>query len=89
MERVPACTCIRAVPVNNFEYFRKKHGASGWQRWRLSAQPSAFRWHSFLLQGRLVELTAEQQEMFAAWSTLTKPQKEALQQLILVMKEPI
>ena len=29
MERVPACTCIRAVPVNNFEYFQKKHGAIG------------------------------------------------------------
>ena len=43
----------------------------------------------FFAEGRLVELTAEQQEMFAAWSTLTKPQKEALQQLILVMKEPI
>ena len=39
----------------------------------------------FFAEGRLVELTAEQQEMFAAWLlTLTKPQKEALQQLILL-----
>ena len=35
----------------------------------------------------MVELTEEQREMFSAWSTLTKEQKEALQQLILVMKK--
>ena len=40
----------------------------------------------FFAEGELVELTQEQKEMFAAWATLTKPQKEALRQLIDVMK---
>jgi len=35
----------------------------------------------------MVELTVEQREMFAAWSTLTKEQKDVLYQLILVMKQ--
>ena len=34
-----------------------------------------------------VELTVEQQEMFTAWSTLTKEQKDVLNQLIHVMKQ--
>lgn len=42
----------------------------------------------FFADGSMVELTGEQKEMFAAWSTLTKPQKEVLQQLIMVMKLP-
>ena len=41
----------------------------------------------FFAEGEMVELTEEQREMFSAWSTLTKEQKEALQQLILVMKK--
>ena len=41
----------------------------------------------FFAQGDMVELTAEQKEMFAAWSTLTKEQKDVLAQLILVMKQ--
>lgn len=41
----------------------------------------------FFADGEMVELTEEQREMFSAWSTLTKEQKEALQQLILVMKK--
>ncbi len=41
----------------------------------------------FFAEGKMVELTEEQREMFSAWSTLTKEQKEALQQLILVMKK--
>ncbi len=40
----------------------------------------------FFAKGDFVELTTEQQEMFAAWSTLTKEQKDVLNQLILVMK---
>ena len=40
----------------------------------------------FFAEGELVELSQEQKEMFAAWATLTKPQKEALRQLIHVMK---
>lgn len=40
----------------------------------------------FFAEGELVELNQEQKEMFAAWSALTKPQKEALRQLIDVMK---
>lgn len=40
----------------------------------------------FFAEGDLVELSQEQKEMFAAWATLTKPQKEALRQLIDVMK---
>jgi hypothetical protein len=34
----------------------------------------------------MVELTAEQKEMFSAWSSLSKDQKEVLNQLIRVMK---
>ena len=34
----------------------------------------------FFAEGEMVELTEEQREMFSAWSTLTKEQKEALQQ---------
>lgn len=41
----------------------------------------------FFAEGDMVELTAEQREMFAAWSTLTKEQKDVLYQLILVMKQ--
>ena len=41
----------------------------------------------FFAEGEMVEMTEEQREMFSAWSTLTKEQKEALQQLILVMKK--
>lgn len=40
----------------------------------------------FFAEGNMVELTEEQREMFAAWSTLTKDQKDVLQQLIFVMK---
>lgn len=40
----------------------------------------------FFAEGDMVELTEEQREMFAAWSTLSKDQKEVLRQLILVMK---
>ena len=40
----------------------------------------------FFAEGELVELSQEQKEMFAAWATLTKPQKDALRQLIDVMK---
>ena len=41
----------------------------------------------FFAEGKMVEMTEEQREMFSAWSTLTKEQKEALQRLILVMKK--
>ena len=41
----------------------------------------------FFAEGDMVELTNEQKEMFNAWSTLTKEQKEVLYQLIRVMKE--
>lgn len=40
----------------------------------------------FFAEGALVELTQEQQEMFAEWSSLSKEQKEVLRQLIAVMK---
>lgn len=40
----------------------------------------------FFAEGNMVELTEEQREMFAAWSTLTKDQKDVLRQLIFVMK---
>ena len=40
----------------------------------------------FFSEGEMVELTQEQKDMFAAWATLTKPQKEALRMLIDVMK---
>ncbi len=40
----------------------------------------------FFAQGNMVELTEEQRNMFRDWSTLTKPQKEALAHLIRVMK---
>ena len=41
----------------------------------------------FFAEGEMVEMTEEQREMFSAWSTLTKEQKEALQRLILVTKK--
>ena len=40
----------------------------------------------FFAEGNMVELTEEQREMFAAWSSLSKDQKDVLRQLILVMK---
>ena len=40
----------------------------------------------FFSQGQMVELSDEQKEMFDTWSTLTKEQKDALYQLIMVMK---
>ena len=40
----------------------------------------------FFAEGDMVELTAEQKEMFLAWSSLSKDQKEVLNQLIRVMK---
>ena len=41
----------------------------------------------FFAEGDMVELTKEQKEMFAAWSALTREQKDVLAQLILVMKK--
>lgn len=41
----------------------------------------------FFAEGEMVELTEEQREMFSAWSSLSKEQKDVLRQLILVMKE--
>ena len=41
----------------------------------------------FFAEGDMVELTEEQKEMFAAWSALTKEQKDVLAGLILVMKQ--
>ena len=40
----------------------------------------------FFAEGDMVELTEEQKEMFVAWSSLSKDQKDVLRQLILVMK---
>ncbi len=40
----------------------------------------------FFAEGEMVELTEEQREMFSAWSSLSKEQKDVLRQLILVMK---
>ena len=40
----------------------------------------------FFAEGDMVELTEEQKEMFAAWSSLSKDQKDVLRQLILAMK---
>lgn len=40
----------------------------------------------FFAEGDMVELTEEQQEMFSAWSSLSKDQKDVLNQLIRVMK---
>ena len=40
----------------------------------------------FFAEGDMVELTEEQKEMFAAWSSLSKDQKDVLRQLIFVMK---
>ena len=40
----------------------------------------------FFAEGDMVELTEEQKEMFNAWSTLTKEQKDVLYQLIRIMK---
>ena len=42
----------------------------------------------FFAEGDWVELTPEQHEMFDEWSSLTAAQKEALRQLIAVMKAP-
>lgn len=41
----------------------------------------------FFAEGEMVELTAEQRQMFEAWSALSKQQKDALCRLIAVMKE--
>lgn len=40
----------------------------------------------FFAEGDMVELTEEQKEMFCAWSSLSKAQKDVLNQLIRVMK---
>ena len=40
----------------------------------------------FFAEGDMVELTAEQKQMFTLWSALTREQKDALAQLISVMK---
>lgn len=40
----------------------------------------------FFAEGDLVELTPEQQDMFKAWSALTRSQKDVIMQLINVMK---
>ena len=40
----------------------------------------------FFAEGDMVELTEEQKEMFSAWSSLSKDQKDVLRQLVLVMK---
>ena len=40
----------------------------------------------FFAEGDMVELTEDQKEMFSAWSSLSKDQKDVLRQLILVMK---
>lgn len=40
----------------------------------------------FFAEGELVELSADQREMFETWRSLNKDQKEALQHLIRVMK---
>jgi len=37
-------------------------------------------------EGEMVELTAEQREMFLAWSSLSREEKEVLKRLIEVMK---
>lgn len=42
----------------------------------------------FFSDGEMVELTPEQREMFSAWSSLSTHQKEALNHLIQVMKNP-
>ena len=41
----------------------------------------------FFASGNMVELSEEQKEMFDAWATLSRNQKDALQHLISVMKE--
>jgi len=41
----------------------------------------------FFAEGEMVELTIEQKQMFEAWSSLSKDQKEVLQRLIAVMKK--
>ena len=40
----------------------------------------------FFAEGDMVELTAEQKEMFSTWSSLSKEQKDVLCRLIAVMK---
>lgn len=42
----------------------------------------------FFAEGDLVELSEDQQELFRAWSSLTKEQKDVLDQLIRIMKQP-
>ena len=42
----------------------------------------------FFAEGSMVELSKEQREMFDAWTTLTKEQKEVISHLIKVMKQP-
>ena len=42
----------------------------------------------FFAEGKLVELTEEQQRMFDMWSSLSKKQKETLAALIDTMKNP-
>ena len=55
-----------------------------WSEYRLAIESGL---SQFFAEGTLVELTAEQQEMFAAWSTLSREQKDVLRQLIQVMKK--
>ena len=40
----------------------------------------------FFAENNMAELTEEQQNMFMAWSTLSKEQKDVIAQLISVMK---
>lgn len=40
----------------------------------------------FFAEERSIELTDEQIEMFKTWRTLTRPQKDAINNLIMVMK---
>ena len=40
----------------------------------------------FFAEGDMVELSEEQKEMFSAWCSLSKDQKEVLNQLIRIMK---
>lgn len=40
----------------------------------------------FFAEGDMVELTVEQKEMFNAWTSLSKEEKEILKRLIEVMK---
>ena len=40
----------------------------------------------FFAEGSMVELTDAQMKMFEAWSTLSQPQKEVIEQLIRLLK---